>query len=146
MATRQTPLLTVDIIIELVDRPGHPIVLIRRKYSPPGLAFPGGFVDRGETVAEAAIREAAEETSLTVNLLGIVGVFSDPSRDQRGHTVSVTFVATATGEPAAADDAGEIILLDPGQAPPEPLAFDHALMLERYRDYRYRQLQLIQAD
>lgn len=135
MAAPQTPLLTVDIIIELVDRPQRPIVLIRRRHPPPGWALPGGFVDVGERVEDAARREAGEETGLAVTLKTLLGCYSDPDRDPRGHTVSAVFVAEAGGEPRAADDAAEAQVADP-QAPPEPLAFDHARILADYRRFR----------
>jgi len=131
-----TPLLTVDIVIELLDRPGRPIVLIERRNPPPGWALPGGFVDVGETVEAAAIREAREETGLDVALAGLLGVYSDPARDARFHTVSVVLLATAHGVPAAADDAKAVRAVDP-DAPPT-LAFDHARILADYRQRRRR--------
>ena len=129
-----TPKLTVDIIIELVDRPARPIVLIERRYPPPGWALPGGFVDVGERLEDAARREALEETSLAVELQVLLGCYSDPARDARGHTVSAVYVATATGRPRAQDDARNLDLFDPAELP--VLAFDHALILEDYRRYR----------
>lgn len=128
-----TPLLTVDIIIELVDRPGRPIVLIERANPPYGWALPGGFVDEGERLEQAAVREAREETSLEVTLKCLLGCYSDPQRDPRGHTVSAVFIAEATGGPRAADDAKHLELFSP-YAPP-PLAFDHELILQDYIRY-----------
>lgn len=134
MSRPTTPLLTVDVIIELPGRPGCPIVLIERRNPPPGWALPGGFVDVGETVEAAAVREMREETGLTVRLRRLLGVYSDPSRDPRGHTASVVYVGEADGEPQADDDAKAVGLFDP-ECPP-PLAFDHARILADYRQYR----------
>ena len=130
MPRPRTPEVCVDIVIELEDRPGRPIVLIRRANPPSGHALPGGFVDVGETVEQAAIREAREETGLDVGLMGLLGVYSDPARDPRGHTVSIVYVAAATGTPAAGDDARGILVTDPESAP--PLAFDHDRILGDY--------------
>lgn len=130
-----TPLIAVDIIIEMVDRPGRPILLIERKNPPHGWALPGGFVDVGERLEQAAVREAREEISLDVTLAALLGCYSDPARDPRGHTVSPVYIATASGEPRAADDAANVQLFLPDQLPPT-LAFDHALILTDYRRYR----------
>ncbi len=130
-----TPLLAADIIIELIDQPGRPIVLIERRYPPHGWALPGGFVDVGETLEQAARREALEETGLNVMLMTLLGCYSDPRRDTRGHTVSVVYLATATGTPRAFDDAKSVSLFAPGQFP-APLAFDHQLILEHYLRFR----------
>jgi 8-oxo-dGTP diphosphatase len=127
-----TPLLTVDVIIEMVDRPGRPIVLIERRNPPHGWAFPGGFVDVGESLEAAAVREAQEETSLDVGLTLLLGNYSDPSRDFRGHTASAVYIAAAEGEPHAADDAKNLDLFDPRRCP--ELAFDHDRII---RDYLY---------
>ena len=123
MARPATPALTVDVIVEMTDRAGRPVVFIERKHEPLGWALPGGFVDVGETVERAAIREALEETGLDVTLTHLLGVYSDPARDPRGHTVSVVYIAEARGEPRAADDARAVRIADP--ADPPPLAFDH---------------------
>lgn len=125
-----TPLLSVDVVIELIDRDSRPIVLIERRYEPHGWALPGGFVDVGETVEQAAVREAREETALEVELQMLLGCYSDPRRDPRGHTVSVVYVATAQGEPEARDDARTVALADP--ADPPVLAFDHARIVADY--------------
>jgi len=130
----ETPLLTVDIIISLPD--GR-IALIERKNPPPGWAIPGGFVDRGETVEAAAVREAKEETSLDVALVRQIHVYSDPRRDPRFHTTSVVFEATAVGEPHAQDDAKNVGLFTPAQALALPLAFDHRQILEDYFQRKY---------
>ena len=129
-----TPLLTVDIIIEMADRPGRPIVLIERKHPPYGWARPGGFVDVGETLERAAVREAREETSLDVALTALLGNYSDPARDPRGHTVSAVYIAAASGTAAAADDAASLELFDP--TTPPALVFDHALILADYLAWR----------
>lgn len=130
-----TPLIAVDIIIELVDRPGRPILLIERKNPPHGWALPGGFVDVGERLEQAAVREAREEISLDVELKALLGCYSDPSRDPRGHTVSPVYVAEARGEPRAADDAKNVQCFLPEDLP-QQLAFDHALILADYLRYR----------
>ena len=130
-----TPLLAADALIELVDVPGRPIVLIERKNPPYGWAIPGGFVDVGETVETTAVREALEEVSLHVTLRGLLGIYSSPQRDPRGHTVTAIYVAEATGVPVAADDAKNVGVFTFDQLP-SPLAFDHAMVLEDYRRYR----------
>lgn len=129
-----TPLIAADAIIELTDRPGRPIVLVERRNPPPGWAIPGGFVDVGEPVEAAAVREALEETGLRIRLRVLLGCYSDPARDPRGHTVSAVYVAEAEGEPCAGDDARAVGIFD-ATAPP-PLAFDHARILEDYRRFR----------
>lgn len=133
MPVPETPKLTVDIIIEMADRPGRPVVLIERRNPPPGWALPGGFVDVGETLEQAAVREAREETSLDVTLGRLLGNYSDPSRDARGHTVSAVYIAEARGEPRAADDAKHLGVFDPSDTP--PLAFDHAQIMADYVHY-----------
>jgi 8-oxo-dGTP diphosphatase len=124
-----TPLLTVDVIIETQGG----IVLIERKNPPPGWALPGGFVDVGESLAAAAVREAREETSLEVTLGQQFFAYSNPERDPRGATVSVVFLGRATGEPRAADDAKNVSVYALDQLP--PLAFDHGQILDDYRRF-----------
>lgn len=123
----RTPRLTVDIIIRVTDG----IILIKRKNPPPGWAIPGGFVDYGETLEEAALRETKEETSLDLENLHQFHAYSDPSRDPRGHTVSVVFTADGTGTPRAASDAEEIGVFTQDSLP-EDIAFDHRKILEDY--------------
>jgi 8-oxo-dGTP diphosphatase len=130
-----TPLIAADAIVELTDRPGLPIVLIERRNPPYGWAIPGGFVDVGERVEHAAVREAMEETALKVTLVALLGVYSDPARDPRGHTVTAVYVARASGEPRAQDDALNLRVFGLEELP-EALAFDHAQVLADYRRWR----------
>lgn len=134
MPLPETPKLAVDIIIELVDQPDRPILLIERKNPPYGWALPGGFVDIGETLEQAALREAKEEISLDVKLKTLLGCYSDPKRDSRMHTVSPVYIAEATGEPVAADDAANVQTFTLNDLP-ETLAFDHEQILNDYRNY-----------
>jgi len=127
----RNPLPTADVIIEVGDR----IVLVRRKHPPEGWAIPGGFVEAGETVESAAVREALEETGLPVTLTLLLGVYSDPSRDPRHHTISTVYVGRAEGAPEGGDDAAEARLFAEGDLP-SPLAFDHAAILADY--FRYK--------
>lgn len=133
--SHRNPAPTVDIIIELIDRPHRPIVLIERLNPPLGWAIPGGFVDYGESVETAARREAQEETGLTIELVDQFHVYSDPQRDPRQHTLSVVFLATATGTPQAGDDAKNLELFEPWRIPAN-LCFDHDRILRDYRNYR----------
>ncbi|WMW66463.1 NUDIX hydrolase [Nitratidesulfovibrio liaohensis] len=141
----RNPAPTVDI---LIHEPGRGIVLIRRRNEPPGWALPGGFIDYGESAEAAAVREAREETGLDVELTGLVGVYSDPGRDPRHHTLSVVYAArvrgggvagSATGDaastaaepvaaPIAGDDAADARFFAPDQLP-QPMAFDHAKII-----------------
>ncbi len=130
----KTPLLAVDLIIRHSGNPGG-VVVIDRLNPPHGWALPGGFVDEGETVEQAALREAREETSLDVRLEALLGIYSDPARDSRGHTVSVVYVARGEGEARARDDAKALAWLDPEDRN-QPLAFDHRRILDDYLRYR----------
>ncbi len=131
----RNPIPTVDIIIELIDRPDRPIVLIERCNEPFGWALPGGFVDYGESLETAASREALEETNLTVQLIEQFCAYSDPQRDPRQHTLSQVFIATATGEPQAQDDAKSVQVFSLAHIP-TALCFDHDQILADYRRYR----------
>jgi len=127
MARPVCPPIAADVIAEIGDR----IVLIARKNYPHGWAIPGGFVEVGEAVERAAARELREETSLEVDIRVLLGIYSRPGRDPRGHTVSVVYIGAARGTPKAADDAKEIGLFDP-RDPPSPLAFDHVEIIADY--------------
>src|SRR5262245_19714986 len=125
MEILRNPAPTVDIIIEFNS---GGIVLIRRKNPPLGWALPGGFIDYGESAEAAAVREALEETSLQVQLVELLQVYSDPDRDPRKHTIATVFIAKASGVPQGADDAAEAAVFYE-QNLPAPLAFDHARIL-----------------
>lgn len=127
MPRPQCPPVAADVIAEV----GQQIVLIERKNIPYGWAIPGGFVEFGETVEQAAVREAREEISLEVQIRALLGVYSRPDRDPRGHTITVVYVARASGVPRASDDAQNAALCDP-RDPPAPLAFDHREILRDY--------------
>jgi 8-oxo-dGTP diphosphatase len=123
----RNPFPTVDIIIEVQGG----IVLIERKNPPHGWAMPGGFVDYGERLEDAAVREAREETSLEVDNLRLLGCYSDPGRDERMHTISTVYIADGCGQPLAADDAANVGIFQLNNLP-EPLCFDHAGILADY--------------
>ncbi len=124
-----TPQLTVDAIIELRD--GR-LVLVERKFFPRGWALPGGFVDPGESLAEAVRREALEETSLEIEVLSLFHVYSRPWRDPRGDTVSAVYHCRASGSPVGADDALSAFAFQPEDLPFESMAFDHAKILRQF--------------
>lgn len=131
-----TPLIAADTIIELRDNGNQlGIVLIERMNPPYGWALPGGFVDVGETIEQAAIREAKEEVCLDVTLSCLLGLYSDPARDSRGHTATAIYVASASGAPQAADDAKNVAVFGLDDLP-EVLAFDHAKVLQDYLRYK----------
>lgn len=137
--TYRNPAPTVDIIIELIDKPHRPIILIERQNPPYGWALPGGFVDYGESVETAAIREALEEVSLEVNLIEQFHVYSKPDRDPRQHTLSIVFLATAKGEAKASDDAKNLKIFLPWEIPSN-LCFDHGQIIKDYLNYRHYRL------
>jgi len=134
----RNPVPTVDIIIEMMEMPASKaplIVLIKRKNPPHGWAIPGGFVDYGESLEQAAMREALEETSLEVELMEQFHTYSAPDRDPRQHTVTTVYLARGKGKPVAQDDAKAVGLFSEKDLP-SPLAFDHGQILADY--FRYR--------
>ena len=124
----QNPISTVDIIIEIESKE---IVLIKRKNPPYGWAIPGGFVDYGESLEEAAVREAKEETNLDVKIIRQFHTYSDPKRDPRHHSISTVYIAKGKGIPQAKDDALEIGIFNESNLPDE-IAFDHRSILKDY--------------
>jgi 8-oxo-dGTP diphosphatase len=123
----RNPIPTVDIVIEFEGG----IVLIERRNEPLGWALPGGFVDYGESLEKAAIREAREETSLEISNLRLLGCYSDPARDDRMHTISTVYIATGHGTPIAADDALNL-KIHTIDSLPKKLCFDHAQIIADY--------------
>lgn len=125
----RNPYPTVDVVVRIDGK----IVLIERVNEPKGWALPGGFIDYGETVEHAAVREVKEETGLDVTLDGLLGVYSDPERDPRQHNMSVVYVGTAQGEPKGGDDAARAELFSLVELP--PLVFDHAQIIADYKTW-----------
>ncbi len=122
----RTPYLATDVIVRLWSGERfRGIVLVERRNPPVGLALPGGFVEVGESVEDAAVREIKEETGLDVRLSHLLGVYSDPRRDPRFHVVSVVFVGDAEGEPKAGSDAKGVRIFSLEDIPLEKLVFDH---------------------
>jgi len=134
MSTRINPLPTVDIIIEM-SAPISGIILIERLNPPHGWALPGGFVDYGESLEHAAMREAWEETYLKVQLIKQFHTYSDPKRDPRCHTLTTVFIATATGSPKACDDAKNLRIFQAHNLP-DSIVFDHGLIIQNYFQYK----------
>jgi len=130
----ETPFVAVDGIVMLYDRNEafKGIVLIERKNPPHGIALPGGFVDIGESCESALVREMKEEISLDVEIIRLLGVYSDPKRDPRFHTVSAVYICKAYGEPKAADDAKKCFVYPPDEIPMEKLVFDHAKIIKDF--------------
>jgi len=135
----RNPIPTVDVIIEQNSR----ILMIRRKNDPYKgcLALPGGFVDEGERIEDAAIREANEETSLNIHLVDILGVYSDPKRDLRGHLISTVFVGIVptdnlSVEASAQDDASEVEWINLEAINKSNIAFDHKKILFDYKAWK----------
>lgn len=131
-ALPRNPLPTVDTIIEVEGG----IVLVLRRNPPAGWALPGGFVDYGESLERAAVREALEETGLQVELTELFHVYSNPNRDPRQHTIATVFIAKASGKPTPGDDAKQVGIFD-RRSLPKPLAFDHEKILTDY--FRYKE-------
>ncbi len=135
--TPKTPYLTTDGIIELYEGDTFKgIVLIERRNDPKGLALPGGFVDVGESVEEALVREMEEETNLKVVISKLLGVYSNPKRDPRFHTASVVFIVQAQGQPKGGDDAKVAKLYALEEIPMDQLVFDHGAILKDYLLHR----------
>jgi 8-oxo-dGTP diphosphatase len=130
----QTPFLAVDGIVEMYNDAGafEGIVLIERLNNPKGLALPGGFIDIGETVETAVVREMKEEISLDVTRESLLGVYSDPARDSRFHCVSIVYICKAFGVPVGADDAKEAFVYPLDDIPYDKLVFDHAKIIRDY--------------
>jgi 8-oxo-dGTP diphosphatase len=129
--TYKNPLVTVDVIIEIDEK----IILIERANPPYGWALPGGFVDYGESLESAAIREAKEETSIEVVLEEQFHAYSDPRRDPRHHTITTVFIGKGTGFPKPADDAKQLGVFSEHDLP-DPIVFDHNKIIKDY--FRYK--------
>jgi len=110
------------------------VVLVRRGREPfaGSWALPGGFVECGETVEQAVLREVREETGVEAEVVSLLGVYSAPDRDPRGHVVSVCFVLRGRGEPVAGSDAAQVGVFEPEEALSLPLAFDHVRIIEDF--------------
>lgn len=133
----KTPYLATDGIVEIYDESYEfkGIVLIKRKNEPLGLALPGGFVDIGESVEDAVVREMKEEISLDVQIDELLGIYSDPSRDSRFHVASAVYICKAMGMPVGADDAKEAKVYALEELPLDELVFDHKKILLDYLQY-----------
>jgi len=129
----KTPYLAVDGVVRLWEGERFKgIVLIERRYEPLGYALPGGFVEVGETVEEAVLREVKEETGLDAQIVKLLGVYSEPNRDPRFHVVSVVFVLDAHGEQKGGDDAKKAVVFPIEDLPFDKIVFDHAKILKDY--------------
>jgi 8-oxo-dGTP diphosphatase len=129
----KTPYLAVDGVVRLWEGERFKgIVLVERRYEPLGYALPGGFVEVGETVEKAVLREVKEETGLDAQIVKLLGVYSEPNRDPRFHVVSVVFVLDASGEPKGGDDAKKALVFPIEDLPFDKIVFDHAKILKDY--------------
>jgi ADP-ribose pyrophosphatase len=129
----KTPYLAVDGVVRLWEGERFKgIVLVERRYEPLGYALPGGFVEVGETVEKAVLREVKEETGLDAQIVKLLGVYSEPNRDPRFHVVSVVFVLDAYGEPKGGDDAKKAVVFPLEDLPFDKIVFDHAKILKDY--------------
>ena len=129
----KTPYLAVDGVVRLWEEERFKgIVLVERRYEPFGYALPGGFVEVGETVEKAVLREVKEETGLDAQIVKLLGVYSESNRDPRFHVVSVVFVLDAYGEPKGGDDAKEALVFPIEDLPFDKIVFDHAKILKDY--------------
>jgi 8-oxo-dGTP diphosphatase len=129
----KTPYLAVDGVVRLWDGERFKgIVLVERRYEPLGYALPGGFVEVGETVEKAVLREVKEETGLDAQIVKLLGVYSEPNRDPRFHVVSVVFVLDAYGEPKGGDDAKKAVVFPLEDLPFDKIVFDHAKILKDF--------------
>lgn len=135
----KTPYLATDGIVEVYNNSNKflGIVLIQRKNAPMGLALPGGFVDIGESVEDAVVREMKEEISLDVEIKELFGVYSNPNRDKRFHTASVVYICKANGTPIGADDTKEAMLIKLEDLELDKLVFDHGNILRDYLKRRH---------
>jgi 8-oxo-dGTP diphosphatase len=129
----KTPYLAVDGVVRLWEGERFKgIVLVERRYEPLGYALPGGFVEVGETVEKAVLREVKEETGLDAQIVKLLGVYSEPNRDPRFHVVSVVFVLDASGEPKGGDDAKKAVVFPLEDLPFDKIVFDHAKILKDF--------------
>ena len=136
--TWNNPIPTVDALIEIYnDNKYQGIVLIERLNFPFGWAIPGGFMEYGETAETTCIREAKEETGLDVEIIGLLGFYSDPARDPRHHTVTAVYICRASGKPVAGDDAGNADIFSINDIPSN-MAFDHKKVIDDYKLFRNR--------
>lgn len=129
----KTPYVAVDAILRLWEGNHFKgLVIIERLYPPYGYALPGGFVEIGESVETAILREIKEETSLEARIRSLFGVYSDPQRDPRFHVVSIVFVCDAEGTPKAGDDAKKVRVFKLEELPLDSMSFDHGRILMDY--------------